>query len=113
MTNICTTCGLPEDLCVCDQIARESQRITVSVERKKFGKAYTVINGINEHEVDIKELTKKLKNKLACGGTDKDGVIALQGVHLRTVKDALVEQGFSQETIEVKPDHAPPRRRRQ
>jgi translation initiation factor 1 len=102
MSTICTTCGLPKDLCVCDQIARESQRITVTLERKKFGKNYTVISGINEHEVNIKELAKKLKNKLACGGTGKNGVIALQGDHMRTVKEALVEQGFSPDTIDIR-----------
>jgi translation initiation factor 1 len=106
MSAICTTCGLPEDLCVCDQIARESQRIAVSLERKKFGKNYTVISGINEHEVDIKELAKKLKNKLACGGTGKNGVIALQGDHMRSVKETLVELGFSPDTIDV---HQSPR----
>jgi translation initiation factor 1 len=86
---------------VCDQIARESQRITVVLERKKFGKAYTVISGINEHELDTSELAKKLKNKLACGGTGKDGVVALQGNHLRTVKDALVGLGFPPDTIDI------------
>jgi len=74
------------------------------LERKKFGKAYTTITGINEHEVDMDELAKKLKNKLACAGTGKDGVIALQGDHLRSVKDALVELGFSADTIDVKQD---------
>jgi translation initiation factor 1 len=106
MSTICTTCGLPKDLCVCDQIARESQRIAVTLERKKFGKNYTVISGINEHEVNIRELAKKLKNKLACGGTGKNGVIELQGDHMRTVKEALVEQGFSPDTIDV---HQAPR----
>ncbi len=110
MSEICTTCGLPKDLCVCDQIARESQRITVTLDRKKFGKNYTVVSGINEHEVDIKELSKKLKNKLACGGTGKNGVIELQGDHLRNIKEALVEQGFSPDTIDVRPaPRAPPR----
>lgn len=102
MSEICNTCGLPKDLCVCDQIARENQRITVSLERKKFGKAYTLVEGINEHEVDIKDLTKKLKNKMACGGTGKEGVIALQGDHMRDVKDALILLGFSPDTIDIK-----------
>ena len=66
MSEICTTCGLPKDLCVCDAIAKESQKITVELIRKKFGKAYTTITGINEHEVDMKDLAKKLKNKFAC-----------------------------------------------
>lgn len=101
MTDICTTCGLPKDLCVCEAIARESQKITVRLDRKKFGKAYTVIDGINEHEVDVKELAKKLKNKFACGGTAKGGTVELQGDHRRNVKEELVKLGFGPETIEV------------
>jgi len=102
MSKICTTCGLPEDLCVCDQIARESQRITVRIDRKKFGKKYTIITGINEHEVDIKDLAKRLKNRLACGGTGRNGVVELQGDHLRTIKEDLVALGFSADTIDIK-----------
>lgn len=102
MSKICTTCGLPEDLCVCDQIARESQRITVTIDRKKFGKKYTIITGINEHEVDIKDLAKRLKNRLACGGTGRNGVVELQGDHLRTIKEDLVALGFSPDTIDIK-----------
>ncbi len=102
MSEICTTCGLPKDLCVCDQIAREQQRITVVIERKKFGKKYTIITGINEHEVDIKELAKKLKNRLACGGTGRNGVVELQGDHLRTIKEDLVALGFSPDTIDIR-----------
>lgn len=102
MSEICTTCGLPKDLCVCDDIAKEQQRISVGIERKKFGKKYTIIKGINEHEVNIKELAKKLKNRLACGGTGRNGVVELQGDHLRTIKEDLVKLGFSPDTIDVK-----------
>lgn len=101
MSEICTTCGLSKDLCVCDTIAKESQKIKVSLDRKKFGKAYTIIEGINEHEVDTKDLAKKLKNKFACGGTAKGGTIELQGDHRRHVKDFLASLGFVPDTIEV------------
>ena len=101
MAEICATCGRPQDLCVCDTIARESQRIVVTLDRKKFGKAYTIIDGINEHEVDMKDLAKKLKNKFACGGTAKDGSIELQGDHRRNVKSELVKLGFAGDTIDV------------
>jgi translation initiation factor 1 len=102
MSAICTTCGLPKELCVCEAIAKESQKITVLLDKKKFGKTYTVITGINEHEVDIKDVAKKLKNKFACGGTAKDGQIELQGDHRRNAKDELVKLGFLADTIEVK-----------
>jgi translation initiation factor 1 len=98
---MCATCGLPKDLCVCEAIARESQKIRVGLDKKKFGKAYTVISGINEHEVDTKDLAKKLKSKFACGGTAKGGVIELQGDHRRVAKEELVKLGFLPDTIEV------------
>jgi len=45
---VCNQCGLPEDLCVCEAIAREQQKITVKIEKRKFGKKYTVIDGIGK-----------------------------------------------------------------
>ena len=102
MSTICNTCGLPKELCVCEAIAKESQKITVILDKKKFGKQYTVITGINEHEVDIKDLAKKLKNKFACGGTAKEGAIELQGDHRRNAKEELIKLGFLADTIEVK-----------
>ena len=111
MTEICNTCGLPKDLCVCEAIAKESQRISIKIDRKKFRKEYTVIAGIDGGEIDIKDLAKQLKNKLACGGTVKGNVIELQGSHLAATRDFLIKQGFAAETIEVDEKSAirPPR----
>ena len=102
MSEICTKCGLPKDLCVCEQIARESQKIIVKTEKRKFGKLNTMITGIDEKDVDIKEISKKLKNKFACGGTAKDGMIELQGDHRQKVKEELISLGFAPESIEIK-----------
>jgi len=102
MSNICPKCGLPEDLCVCESIAKESQKIEVTTEKKKFGKVYTVISGIDEKEIDMKSLVKKLKSKFACGGTAKEGKVELQGDHKSKVKETLVESGFAPESIIIK-----------
>lgn len=90
MSEICSKCGLPKELCVCEVIAKEDQKIEVYVDKKKFGKPYTIIEGINEKDINIKGLAKKLKTTLACGGTIKNGKIELQGIHKQKVKEVLV-----------------------
>ena len=98
----CVTCGLPTDLCVCESIAKESQKIIVRVEAKKFNKKYTIVEGIDEKEINLDQLAKTLKAKLACGGTIKEHRIELQGEHKPRVKQILIESGFAPETIVVR-----------
>ena len=102
MNDICSKCGLPPDLCVCEIIAKESQKIRVFIVNKKFNKYYTIVEGIDTKSIDLKEAAKNLKSKLACGGAIKDGKIELQGDHRQAVKRILVEMGFAPETIEVR-----------
>ena len=102
MPEVCKICGLPKELCVCEEISREQQRISVSSIQRKFGKTVTIIEGIDEKQVDLKELTKKLKSKLACGGTKRAGAIELQGEHRDRVKEVLVELGFLPDMIDVR-----------
>lgn len=92
---------MPEDLCVCDSISREDQKITVKLDSRSYNKEMTVISGLSEED-DIDELASTLKSKMACGGTSKDGEIQLQGDHRRRIVDALEKEGFSRENIEVK-----------
>ena len=102
MSDVCPKCGLVKELCVCETIAKESQIINVYLEKKKFRKYYTIIDGIDKKEIDIRDLAKKLKEQFACGGTTKEGRIELQGDHKGKVKEFLVRLGFPQESIEVR-----------
>jgi len=102
MTEICSQCGLPKDLCVCETIAKESQKIVVGIEKRKFGKIETTVAGIDQKEIDIKDLARQLKNKFACGGTVKNGKIELQGDHKNKVRDFLIQIGFAPESIQTK-----------
>lgn len=101
MTNICTKCGLPKELCICETIAKEGQQIKVKIEKRKFGKLMTIIEGISHKEINLKEIAKKLKSKFACGGTVKGDTIELQGDHKNRIKEELIKLGFAAETIDV------------
>ncbi len=93
MSEICHKCGLPKDLCVCETIAKEEQQIKVKIVKRRFGKLTTIVEGFDS-DINLKELTKKLKSKFACGGTLKNNVIELQGDHRQKVKEELEKLGF-------------------
>jgi translation initiation factor 1 len=99
MNEVCPKCGLPSDLCVCETIAKEAQQIVIKIVKRKFGKLITVVTGIDEKSINLKDLAKKLKSKFACGGTAKEGQIELQGNHIKKVKQYLIELGFPADTI--------------
>jgi len=101
MSEVCPKCGLNKELCVCETLAKKDQQIKIGQVKRKFGKIATVVQGIDKKDIDLKDLAKKLKSKLACGGTYKEGVIELQGNHLGKVKEELVRMGFSSDAITV------------
>ncbi len=92
--------GLPKELDVWENIAKGEQRIKVVTEKRKFGKLITVVSGIDPKAIDLKDIAKKLKSKLACGGTVKGTNIELQGDHKRRVREELVKIGFDKNSID-------------
>lgn len=95
----CPRCGLPEELCVCDEMTKEGQRIRVRSDKRRYGKVVTIVDGFKD--VDIDKIAKDLKKKLACGGTSKNDKIELQGDHIHKMRDILIEMGFSGNMIDV------------
>jgi len=94
MAGICSVCGLPEELCMCEEIAREQQQITIRSDKRRYGKIVTVVTGINTSDINVEELARTLKTKCAAGGTIKGGNIELQGDHIKKVQKVLAEMGF-------------------
>lgn len=95
MSAICETCGLPKEICVCEEIAREQQEINIYVDKRRYGKSMTIVEGVNPSDIDMESLLKQLKEKCACGGTLKEGKIELQGEHKRRVIEVLKSMGFN------------------
>lgn len=94
MSGICTGCGLPDEICVCEDIAREQQEIRITIDTRRYGKQMTIVSGLDEGDIDVKGLLSKLKSKCACGGAYKDGHIELQGDHTAKAQKVLGEMGF-------------------
>jgi len=61
--------------------------IEIIEEKRRYQKVVTIIKGLNP----TRALLKKLKKKLSCGGTIKNGEVELQGSHkmkiLKLIKD--------------------------
>ncbi len=100
MEGICETCGLPKNLCVCGEIAKETEKIKIRTIRRRFRKVVTIVSGF-EDASEAKGLGKNLKRKLACGGTTKGTEIELQGDHTKKVKELLLKEGYKEELIDA------------
>ena len=101
MAVICNTCGLPDDLCACGELAKDSTKIIIRLETRRFRKKGTMIEGLDPKLTNLETVARDLKNKYACGGTAKEGYIFLQGDHRETIKETLVGLGFSKDSIEL------------
>ena len=97
MSDICPVCGLPGELCVCEDIAKEAQSVRISTDKRRYGKTVTIVEGIDTSNISINDVAKKLKTKCAAGGTVKNGRIVLQGDHKKKISRVLEEIGFTVE----------------
>jgi len=102
MAEICEKCGLPKDLCICLEIEKGEQRIRIRLERRKWNRPVTVIEGIDSKTMDIGKIAAELKSKCACGGTAKNNQILLQGDHRDKAREILVKLGFPESNIEIR-----------
>jgi len=91
--------GLPTEAIEWEDLAKSSQKIRITTDRKRYGKIVTIVSGFDKG-IDMKKIAKALKNELACGGTFKDNSVELQGDHRKKIKQALVKLGFEEDSIE-------------
>jgi len=101
LDNICPKCSLPKELCICEEISKEEQLIKVKIEKRRYGRKVTVIEGLDPAEVNLDDLLSRLKSANACGGTSKENRLELQGDHRREIRKLLIKWGFPQDNIVI------------
>jgi translation initiation factor 1 len=89
---------------------RETARIRVRAEPRRYNKPATVISGFPTG-VDLNEITRSLKNRLATGGSVVDGEVYLQGDHRTRIREELGRLGFDPDTVEISNAQLPKRGR--
>jgi len=95
MAEMCETCTLPEELCVCEDVSKSETEVEISVEDRR-NNVVTIIEGFEE-QFDIESLSSELKKTFACGGTfrDEQNLIELQGNHEGSrLRKFLRDDGF-------------------
>lgn len=100
MSQLCSVCGLPKEICACQTIEKETtQRLKIYTVSQRFKKLVTIVEGLKGEELE--STTKALKHKLACGGSAKDKYVVLQGDHKEKVREYLVQMGYPAEAISI------------
>lgn len=72
---------------------RATQTLSVSTDERRYGKAMTLVEGV-ESKSEASDLASELKSTLGAGGTVKEGRIEIQGDHADRVRDLLEERGY-------------------
>lgn len=97
----CPDCGKPKNKCICRRIKKAALPEASGAVRLRYesagrkGKGVTLIIGLPLSEEKLQELSKKLKQQLAVGGTVKDWTIELQGDQREKAAQALRKLGYA------------------
>ena len=95
IAGIGATCGLPKELCVCEDLGRETTLLTVDLDTGRYGQAVTVVHGLESRPDEAEQLARGLKTGPATGGSGKDGIIVLQGDRRKDVVRLLQKKGYT------------------
>ena len=97
----CPVCGWPQRDCQCSSRRAVDQpvpaRVTAKLRMEKKGrggKMVTVVFGLPDNQLFLKELAQQLKRACGSGGTVIEGGVELQGDLRDRVREFLQKQGY-------------------
>ena len=78
----------------------QKEPLVCKFEKKgRNGKPVTLIEGFEGSEKDLKEISKKIKIQLGIGGSEKDGVIIIQGDNRDKIMTILKDLGYKTKRV--------------
>ncbi len=84
-------CGAPP---AAETPARQAEPLRLSFRRLAKGSGVTRIERLAANPRHKADLLSRLKKRLGCGGSVRDGVLEIQGDHRDTVAAALTAEGY-------------------
>lgn len=82
------------------EVFTQQQPLVCKFEKKgRNGKPVTLIEGYEGDETGLKALAKIIKTRLAIGGSEKDGVIIIQGDNRDKIMAILHELGYKTKRV--------------
>ena len=95
---MCPSCGRPSGRCACGSapsVPAGDGIVRVRRETKgRNGKTVTAVYGLPPDPDGLKRLCSEIKRRLGTGGSEKDGILLLQGDRCDAVVQWLSERGY-------------------
>ena len=89
-----------QDVEMPEEKSEQKSPLICKFEKKgRNGKPVTLIEGFEGIEEELKQISKKIKTTLGIGGSEKDGIIVIQGDNRDKIMKILQEMGYKTKRV--------------
>lgn len=82
-----------------EQFVQKEPLVCKFEKKGRNGKPVTLIEGFEGSDEDLKKISKKIKITLGIGGSEKDGIIVIQGDNRDKIMKILQEMGYKTKRV--------------
>ena len=82
-----------------EQFVQKEPLLCKFEKKGRNGKPVTLIEGFEGSDDNLKKISKKIKTTLGIGGSEKDGIIVIQGDNRDKIMKILQEMGYKTKRV--------------